>query len=566
MGRPRARRTGGGATGGSHVSRNSTMNGSMTFTNTRKTTKRARKRAKAKAKQLIRNAVTTAEANKRWKKDPQDLTSDIVERCHTNTSPVIIRPILQPSPRIDVKPKMKHIQRISDTLVRIKQDLKDRILLKNASSKQSRDYFSFAKAFRDIDLNSDGELDLDEFVYACGPKRMNLGMPERDVLKLFNEFSEGNTVIHVSQFLSGMADLDRPDLDLVSLLDEYKGRALSTLVDRLSSNGISHHGTSSPLVSPLGAAGGGGGGGGGGGDASSAAAAEKQQTLDLDLVHETPSSLSKLTHSTLPPLKTSPVRSQNNSSRRVAVADQHSFAIAASRSTPNLMREMSRHHSKICSIIQYQPTSSPARLHCFGQAQSKKLNTELSISLSNAGVRNSHRMFHSSVKCNVLHPEEAAFDPRSSSSASASFSSSFPSSSSSSFSISSPKLPPLSPVRRSQSSCSLPGSPSNSPWNESYERERNIHAERTQGVYPSHKKIGTYVDDFKKKQEKSDNLFWMRDNARVLGKTNVRANYMASVLKIQEEAARLNPANGGSKAGTGGAYAMRTKMGSGSLW
>ena len=85
-------------------------------------------------------------------------------------------------------------------------------------------------------------------------------------------------------------------------------------------------------------------------------------------------------------------------------------------------------------------------------------------------------------------------------------------------------------------------------------------------MYPSHKKIGTYVDEIKKKQEKSDNLFWMRDNARVLGKTNVRANYMASVLKIQEEEARLNPANGWSKAGTGGAYAMRTKMGSGSLW
>jgi len=36
-----------------------------------------------------------------------------------------------------------------------------------------------------------------------------------------------------------MADLDKPDLDLVSVLTEYKGRALTALIDRL--NDIYHY-------------------------------------------------------------------------------------------------------------------------------------------------------------------------------------------------------------------------------------------------------------------------------------------------------------------------------------
>ena len=42
----------------------------------------------------------------------------------------------------------------------------------------------------------------------------------------------------VKQFLKGMADLDKPDLDLVSVLTEYKGRALTALIDRLNDSDL----------------------------------------------------------------------------------------------------------------------------------------------------------------------------------------------------------------------------------------------------------------------------------------------------------------------------------------
>ena len=124
--------------------------------------------------------------------------------------------------------------------MRIKQGLKDKILIMNASMPKggSRDYFSFAKKFREMDLNSDGGLDRDEFRHALGPKGMNLGLPARDIRHMFNEFSNGGDNIDCKQFLSGMAELDRPD-PIWSLCCPRKERALTVLMDRILDDQLS---------------------------------------------------------------------------------------------------------------------------------------------------------------------------------------------------------------------------------------------------------------------------------------------------------------------------------------
>tara|TARA_B100000780_G_scaffold276190_1_gene244314 strand:+ start:71 stop:664 length:594 start_codon:yes stop_codon:yes gene_type:complete len=189
MGR-RINRTGGGRSNSS-LNRSSSSSNQKYTTKTMRSSTIARRRANAKSKQRLRsNCVTTAEANKRWKQFPNELTSEDRTPCSTSTSPVIIKSIPRASPRILNVPKTKYIKRETDTLVRLKQNIKDRILIKNASSTQRRDYFSFAKAFREIDLNSDGALDREEFEYACGEKRLNLGLSTNDVKKLFREFSQ----------------------------------------------------------------------------------------------------------------------------------------------------------------------------------------------------------------------------------------------------------------------------------------------------------------------------------------------------------------------------------------
>ena len=46
-------------------------------------------------------------------------------------------------------------------------------------------------------------------------------------------------MIDCKQFLSGMAELDRPDLDLVSVLSQYKERALTVLMDGIIDDQLS---------------------------------------------------------------------------------------------------------------------------------------------------------------------------------------------------------------------------------------------------------------------------------------------------------------------------------------
>ena len=196
------------------------------------TSKRAQRRTIARSKQRLRNANTTAGASRAWQADEKN--NPPVVAVSPDRVPQIMA-ISPPSARKLVIVPKKHIQRESDHLVRIKQGLKDKILIMNASMANggSRDYYSFGKKFREMDLNSDGRLDWGEFKQALGPTGMNLGLPKRDVRLLFNEFADGGEEINVKQFFAGMADLDRPDLDLVTVLSEYKGRALTTLLNRL---------------------------------------------------------------------------------------------------------------------------------------------------------------------------------------------------------------------------------------------------------------------------------------------------------------------------------------------
>ncbi len=55
-----------------------------------------------------------------------------------------------------------------------------------------------------------------------GPKRLNLGLQKKDVVKLSNESANKTTnggdstsdIISLKGFLNGLPDLDKPDLDL----------------------------------------------------------------------------------------------------------------------------------------------------------------------------------------------------------------------------------------------------------------------------------------------------------------------------------------------------------------
>ena len=89
------------------------------------------------------------------------------------------------------------------------------------------------KKFQQIDLDNNGVLDFAEFEHALGERGMNMALPPRDVRKLFDAFAGDDEEITVKEFFAGMADIDQPDLDLVSVLQTYKGRAMATLLDKL---------------------------------------------------------------------------------------------------------------------------------------------------------------------------------------------------------------------------------------------------------------------------------------------------------------------------------------------
>ena len=91
----------------------------------RRPTRRARARADARAKQRVRkNENTTAGAARAWTSIDDPSTTAM----RASQVPQIV-PISPPPPRtLNMVPK-KHIQRESDHLVRIKQGLKDKILI-----------------------------------------------------------------------------------------------------------------------------------------------------------------------------------------------------------------------------------------------------------------------------------------------------------------------------------------------------------------------------------------------------------------------------------------------------
>ena len=529
---PRRRRIGGGTT--------SSFSYSKKFHRSKHSSSITRRRLKAKKNQIQRNAVTTAGFNKRCKQFPNDLTPEIIERCPTNTSPIIIRSIPKAPQRVLNMPQIKFIERESDTLIRLKQNIKDRILIKNASSKQSHDYFSFAKTFREIDLDSDGKLDRQEFTYACGPQRMNLGLPPRDVDKLFNEFAQSGDTINSKQFLRTMASLDKPDLDLVSLLSEYKGKALSTLVDRLNE----HDRLSSSAVDPR----------------------TEDRTEESSLSNDTlsaPSNL-ELRHEQTPRLKsvqsTPSLSSESHPTPNLTISKR-------SASSAILSHKSQISHGRARSMLSQFPPISP--VHRVWSNKKKKIEiskvaTDMSelqtnsieaVTLRRAArdcyagyftgrrVRRTSPSQHQSMS--ILEHEQSPTCSRTCRSTSMS------------------KLPKVSPVRQRSSMSTLQPPPS---WHNDSERERQLHLERTEGSRRlSNVKIEGYRERNNILAADTRNKYWRTARSRILGKTQTRAKYMANVFAQQEAELEL-AGKTGAKAGTRCSFAMRTKIGNGGLW
>jgi hypothetical protein len=519
---------------------------------------------------------------------------------------------------------MKHIQRQTDTLIRIKEDLKYRILLKNATGKQSRDYFSFAKEFRNIDLNSDGHLDRDEFYYACGPKRLNLGLPKKDVVKLFNEFAKKTTnggdstsdIISMKGFLNGMADLDKPDLDLVSVLSEYKGRALSVLIDRLNdaqpTPGTGSGAPGAPIPPP-----------------STEIPHELQNLLYTNrevaaAASRVPSpSTSDGGGASLPTPQRSPIRMSSirrRGSFQRTLKSKSTSALLSSKSKRQMQSQRSfiklpllRSPVRISMRAKHRlyttnpdidnnaapPTSpslpssptTPTSPASPTPISTRKLIESVSTSSHEAEVlsimaRSSHRGWFSGKRTqnspllhtpsiNILQNQQTNMWHNNKI-----------------FGV----LPPLSPVRSSHqplphyhdndatgklstttisskppSSSSMPSSPPpltnpTKGWHNSYAQERRIHKERTRSLSYSKKRVGyEHTAAFKEQEQHRDDLYWLREKNRVLGKAKTKTNYQKRVFAQQEIERNLSDSPA-TKGGMTCNYAMRTKVGNGGFW
>ena len=130
----------------------------------------------------------------------------------------------------------RRYKRPSDRLLEIKSGIKDRLLAHKRGKQMGRnDYYSFGRAFRQMDLDGDGLLSKEELAYSIGPKGMNLGLTKEETDYLYHELdADGSGEVDVAEFFHTLADLDQPDKHLWQILYEGRTRTMKTLGEKLA--------------------------------------------------------------------------------------------------------------------------------------------------------------------------------------------------------------------------------------------------------------------------------------------------------------------------------------------
>tara|TARA_B100000780_G_scaffold276190_1_gene244315 strand:+ start:697 stop:1797 length:1101 start_codon:yes stop_codon:yes gene_type:complete len=350
----------------------------------------------------------------------------------------------------------------------------------------------------------------------------------------------------VKQFLKGMADLDKPDLDLVSVLTEYKGRALTALIDRLNDSDL-------PL-SP-------------GGPTTSFLSTSRSNQNNEQLLSPASISLPNLTDESMHDnIQENEIEKDFPSSGHLLPTPQlqlkknYNTASNYSRSSSNLLSHKSRQilGDSRQSILKKLPPLSPVHRVWGNDEGYSSSSLEKSKSVS----------YLKSLQANSLESkavQAAARDCQAGYFTAARFCKNPPWQSISCGIF--PKLPEISPIRQRRNTRMQVDTAGNTAWHKDSERAKQLHLERTEGSsIITKKRTDGYILERQKQQATNDDLYWSREKNRVLGKTAVRASYMTNVFAQQEVELDKSSKTCPQRSQTRSIYAMRTKMGSGDLW
>ena len=184
--------------------------------------KRSNRRGKKVKPVVLRSSLTTREA------------AASSSPCSTLLPPVHIKAKGSPTPR--APPPRLHPRKFreSETLARIKQNIKDRITARNIST-CGQQSFSFVEAFRKIDKDNDGTLSKQELRKAVGPKYMDLGLKDSDVDRLYREFDrDGDGGIEFPEFVTALHDIDIPDVPFGEVIYRSTSNGINELERRIA--------------------------------------------------------------------------------------------------------------------------------------------------------------------------------------------------------------------------------------------------------------------------------------------------------------------------------------------